>query len=78
MPKLPSSRPIHPCLLSVFDGNYGAEYSTWAHISTDENKLPNLVTAQGSSLRIYEIDEESGKLFLIDSFTNLAGNICWF
>ena len=73
---LPSARPVHPCLLSVFDGNYGAEYSTWAHITTKHSELPNLVTAQASTLRIYTIGED-GKLELTESFCQLAGSIVY-
>lgn len=74
---VPASRPVHPCLLSVFDGNTGAEFSTWAHITTKKDELPNLVTAQGSTLRIYTIDDASGKLALTYSFTDLAGSVCY-
>lgn len=74
---VPAPRPVHPCLLSVFDGNTGAEYSTWAHITTKKHELPNLVTAQGSTLRIYTVDGTSGKLALTHSFTNLAGSVCY-
>jgi cleavage and polyadenylation specificity factor subunit 1 len=74
---VPKSRPVHPCLLSVFDGNTGAEFSTWAHVTTKKDALPNLVTAQGSSLRIYTVDDASGKLALVHSFTNLAGSVCF-
>ena len=74
---VPAPRPVHPCLLSVFDGNTGAEYSTWAHITTKKHELPNLVTAQGSTLRIYTVDSTSGKLALTHSFTNLAGSVCY-
>ena len=73
----PSSRPVHPCVLSVFDGNTGAEYATWAHITTNKDELPNLVTAQGSTLRVYTIDDDSGKLVATHSFTNLAGTVCF-
>ena len=74
---VPAPRPVHPCLLSVFDGNTGAEYSTWAHITTKKHELPNLVTAQGSTLRIYTVDNASGKLALTHSFTDLAGSVCY-
>mmetsp|Transcript_26038 Transcript_26038/g.38496 ORF Transcript_26038/g.38496 Transcript_26038/m.38496 type:complete len:900 (+) Transcript_26038:96-2795(+) len=75
---VPSTRPIHPCLLSVFDGNFGAEYAVWAYITTSRNRqLPNLVTAQSNTLRIYSVNEQSGKLELDHSFPNLSGSICY-
>lgn len=62
--------------MSVFDGTRGAEYSTWAYISTRPPQCPNLVTAQASTLRVYTLDEGSGKLCeYLD--TTLAGNICY-
>jgi hypothetical protein len=73
----PNTRPLHPCVLSVFEGNQGSEYSTWAHITTEKHELPNLVTAQNSSLLIYSIEESSGKLLLEHSFTGLSGSICY-
>jgi hypothetical protein len=72
---LASTRPVHPCILNVFDGNHGAEYATWAHIYGDTEQ-PNLVTAQASTLRIYAVNAASGKLELRDTFSNLAGSIC--
>lgn len=75
---VPSTRPIHPCLLSVFDGNFGAEYAVWAHITTTRKKqLPNLVTAQANTLRIFVVNEKTGKLELYYSFPNLSGSICY-
>ena len=74
---VPASRPVHPCLLSVFDGNTGAEFSTWPHVTTRKDELPNLVTAQGSTLRIYTVDDASGTLALTYSFTDLAGSVCY-
>ena len=72
----PNSRPVHPCVWSVFDGTRGAEYSTWAFITTRPPQCPNLVTAQASTLRVYTLDEEEGKL--CEAFdTTLAGNICY-
>ena len=74
---VPASRPVHPCVLSVFDGNTGAEYTTWAHLTAKKDGLPNLVTAQGSSLRVYTVDDGSGKLVATHSFTDLAGTVCY-
>lgn len=73
----PTSRPVHPCVVSVFDGSNGADYSTWAHLTTDSSQLPNLVTAHASTLKVYTMDEASGKLLLTHSFTNLAGSVCY-
>ena len=73
----PTSRPVHPCVTSVFEGNRGAEYSTWAFITTSPPQCPNLVTAQASTLRIYSLDEDSGKLCQSFEFSNLAGNVCY-
>jgi hypothetical protein len=71
----PNSRPVHPCYLSVWEGNTGAEYATWANMTN--GKLPDLVTAQASSLNIYSIEESSGKLLLVHSFPNLEGSVCY-
>ncbi len=73
----PSTRPVHPCVLSVWDGNTGgAEYSTWARI-TPSTTIPQLVTAQGSTLTVYSMDEPTGKLLVDHKFTNLAGSVCF-
>lgn len=72
---LPSARPVHPCLLSVFDSNQGAEYSTWAHITANKNELPNLITAQASTLCIYTISTDTARLELTETFSHLAGTI---
>lgn len=74
---VPASRPVHPCILSVFDGNTGAEYAMWAHVTVKKDELPNLITAQGSTLRIYTVDDASGKLVATHSFTDLAGTVCY-
>lgn len=72
----PASRPVHPCLVSLSDATRGVEFSTWAYITTGERKvLPNLVTASGTSLFVYSIDPDSGKLFVEHSFGRLAGDI---
>ena len=71
----PNSRPIHPCYLSVWPGTMGTEYSTWANITG--GKLPDLVTAQASTLNVYALDESTGKLLLVHSFPNLAGSVCY-
>ena len=73
----PTTRPVHPCVVSIFEGNRGAEYSAWAYITTVPPHVPNLVTAQASTIRIYELDEASGKLIQCYAFTDLAGNICY-
>lgn len=73
----PNARPLHPCVLSVFEGNQGSEHSTWAHITTGKHELPNLVTAQNSSILIYSIEESTGKLLLEHSFAGLSGSICY-
>merc|ERR1740124_27915 len=75
---VPSSRPIHPCLLSVFNGNFGAEYAVWAYITTcRKTQLPNLIVAQANTLRIYDVSGETGKLELNQSFPNLSGSVCY-
>jgi hypothetical protein len=76
--RAPNSRPVHPCYLSVWEGNAGSEFSTWAKItsrSTDD--MPDLVTAQGSTLTIYSIEPATGKLLFVESFPNLYGNVCF-
>lgn len=75
----PTSRPaVHPCVTSIFDGNTGSNYSSWAYLTTRPPQIPNLVTAQASTLRVYTLDEEdSGKLIISHVFSNLAGNICY-
>ena len=81
-----NSRPVHPCYLSVWEGGSGAEYSTWAHISSSSSssssgrpydRLPNLITAQASTLNCYSIEETTGKLILQHTFPNLAGSVCY-
>eukprot|EP00536_Pseudo-nitzschia_multiseries_P002927 jgi/Psemu1/184691/e_gw1.41.175.1 len=93
----PNSRPVHPCVLSVFEGKTGVEYSTWAHVtkqsldiknnSNNNNKnnaigngtggIPDLVMANASSLSIYRVDESTGKMLLMHTYSNLAGNVCF-
>ena len=80
----PNSRPVHPCFLSVFEGKTGVEYSTWAHVtknSLDNGRggkgLPDLITAHASSLSIYRVEESTGKLLLVHTYSNLAGNVCF-
>lgn len=69
--------------MSIWEGNAGSELSTWARITTrsetsnNENELPNLVTAQGSSLTIYSLEPSTGKLLFIETFPNLYGNVCY-
>ena len=74
----PNSRPVHPCYLSVWDGNAGAEYSTWAHI-TNRNRdgIPDLVTAQASTLNVYTMEDTTAKFLWSYSFPNLSGNVCY-
>jgi CPSF A subunit region len=74
---LPTTRAVHPCLLSVFDANQGAEYSTWAHITSRKDELPNLVTAHGSTIQIYTICSDTAKLDLRESFSHLAGTVVY-
>jgi cleavage and polyadenylation specificity factor subunit 1 len=66
---------VHPCYVSVWEGNAGSEYSTWANITSGEE--PDLVTAQGSTLRIHSLCQKTGKLILVESFPNLYGNVCF-
>ena len=81
----PNSRPVHPCYMSVFDGTTGAEYSTWANITgrngnddgNDGDGLPDLVTAQGSTLNVYTIENKAAKFLWSYSFPNLSGNVCY-
>ena len=71
-----ASRPVHPCILSLTEGSRGAEYSTWAHLTTTRNsELPNLVTACASTLNVYSVDAASGTLLLEHAFGNLAGSV---
>lgn len=71
----PASRAIHPCVLSLTDGDRGAEFSTWAYITRSKPSLPNLVTGAGSTITIYSIDESTGKLRVDRSYGKLAGSI---
>jgi hypothetical protein len=82
----PNTRPVHPCVLSVWEGNSGgAEFSTWARLSNEANSknstnstlMPHLVTAQGSTLTVYSIVESTGKLLIQHRFTDLAGSVCF-
>jgi len=75
----PNSRPVHPCVLSVWPGNPGgAEYSTWAQVNPSSvNGMPQLVAAQGSTLTVYSMEETTGKLLIQHKFTNLAGTVCF-
>ena len=69
----PNSRTVHPSVVSVFEGKTGVEYSTWARVTNqsletdtkDESSLPDLVTANASSLSIYRVDKETGKMLLV-------------
>jgi len=79
----PNSRPVHPSVVSVFEGKTGVEYSTWANVTNhslervDKNGgTPDLVTANASSLSIYRVDESTGKLLLVHTYS-LAGNVCF-
>jgi cleavage and polyadenylation specificity factor subunit 1 len=38
---------------------------------------PDLVTANGSTLSIYRVEENTGKMLLVHSYPNLAGNVCF-
>ena len=83
--RAPNSRPVHPCYLSVWEGNAGSELSTWAKITTpnssstksNDNELPNLVTAQGNTLTVYSVESSTGKLMFVEKFPNLHGNVCF-
>lgn len=44
--------------------------------SSQGKGTPNLVTAQGSTLTVYKMDEVSGKLIVCRKYPNLNGNIC--
>jgi CPSF A subunit region/SAP domain len=81
-----TSRPVHPCYLSVFEGTSGVEYSVFARITDrstavsttdDDQPSPDLITANGNCLRIYHVDENTGKLLLVHAYNNLAGNVCF-
>ena len=74
---LPTSRPVHPCVLSAFKATNGSEFSTWAHLTNPRSELPNLVSAQGSTLHVYSIDQDKGKLVLQELFSELSGNVCY-
>ncbi|KAG7357145.1 CPSF A subunit region-domain containing protein [Nitzschia inconspicua] len=78
----PNTRPVHPCYLSIFEGKAGIEYSTWARITEPccadtSTAPPDLVTAHGSTLSIYRVEESTGKMLLVHSYPNLAGNVCF-
>ena len=83
----PNTRPVHPCYLSVFEGKAGVEYSTWARITESScatsneavaaAAAPDLVTAHGSTLSVYRVEESTGKMLLVHSYPNLAGNVCF-
>ncbi len=78
----PNSRPIHPSVVTVFEGKTGVEYSTWARVTNhslerdEEGGVLDLVTANASSLCIYRVDGSTGKLLLVHTY-NLAGNVCF-
>ena len=79
----PNSRPVHPCFLSVFEGKTGVEYSTWAHVTNNSlgglggKGMPDLITAHASSLSVYRVEESTGKMLLVHTYSNLAGNVCF-
>ncbi|GAX14519.1 cleavage and polyadenylation specificity factor subunit 1 [Fistulifera solaris] len=68
----PASRPVHPCILSLTKGSRGAEFATWAHITSHD--VPNLVTASASTLHVYSFTPD-GTLRFEHFFGNLAGEI---
>ena len=68
----PESRPVHPCILSLTKGSRGAEFATWAHITSPD--VPNLVTASASTLLVYSVHPE-GTLRVEHFFGNLAAEI---
>eukprot|EP00934_Nitzschia_sp_Nitz4_P003080 Nitzschia sp. Nitz4//scaffold50_size126154//66587//71631//NITZ4_003689-RA/size126154-snap-gene-0.114-mRNA-1//1//CDS//3329553710//3070//frame0 len=72
-----NAKPVHPCVLNVWEGNAGAEYSTWANISGFNAQTPDLVTAQGSTLTIYKVEKTTGKLLIHRKYPNLAGSVCF-
>ena len=39
--------------------------------------MPDLVTANASTLSIYRVDESTGKMLLVHTYSNLAGNVCF-
>ena len=73
--------------MSVFEGKSGVEYSTWAAITeasccetykaSSSTTTPDLVTAHGSTLSIYSVEQSTGKMILVHSYPNLAGNVCF-
>jgi hypothetical protein len=64
--------------MSVWEGTTGAEYSTWAHIThRNRDGLPDMVTAQASTLNIYTLEDKTSKFLWSYSFPNLAGNVCY-
>eukprot|EP00980_Cylindrotheca_fusiformis_P001963 scaffold443_cov125-Cylindrotheca_fusiformis.AAC.12 len=76
--RAPNSRPVHPCYLSVWEGNAGSEFSTWARITNgSSDEMPDLVTAQGSTLTIYSVEPTTGKLLYVETFPNLNGTVCF-
>lgn len=74
---IPTSRPVHPCVLSITEGTRGAEHSTWAYITSPRCRanLPNLVTASASTLAVYSVDELTGRLYLEHVYPHLNGNV---
>lgn len=86
-----TSRPIHPAVLTAFGpgkGSGSSELSVWAYLtrprpsgngdtnSDDDAPLPNLVTSQSNSLRVYTVLPNAGTLALTAVYDNLAGTIC--
>eukprot|EP00590_Aulacoseira_subarctica_P002424 CAMPEP_0172423000 /NCGR_PEP_ID=MMETSP1064-20121228/9083_1 /TAXON_ID=202472 /ORGANISM="Aulacoseira subarctica , Strain CCAP 1002/5" /LENGTH=1845 /DNA_ID=CAMNT_0013164115 /DNA_START=41 /DNA_END=5578 /DNA_ORIENTATION=+ len=66
--KSSSSRPVHSAYRPTFPPPIGnVEYSTWAHLTCYSSScgLPNLVTACGSTITVFAVEESSHKLQII-------------
>lgn len=59
------------------DGAVGGGDSSSSRLGRQASVMPDLVTAQGSTLSVYRVEETTGKLLLVHSFTHLAGNVCY-
>ncbi|KAL9181780.1 hypothetical protein ACHAXT_012123 [Thalassiosira profunda] len=86
------ARPLHPAVLTAFGpgrGSASSELAAWAYLTRprpfgnagggdgdEEAPLPNLVTAQSNSLRVYTVLPHAGTLALTAVYDNLAGSVC--
>jgi len=69
--------PLHRPLLNDQDDDDDVKGKDNVASSSSSIVLPHLVTAQGSTLTIYTIDEASSKLLVQYKFPDLAGSVCY-